>query len=230
MSRRTMRAVACTLGIATVGFAQLSPLEGLAHRSFAAHMLQHLALMLVAAPLLVWGRAGVVVLRSVPPEWRPALTRAGRWMRTARRPAVVWILFAAALWGWHLPGPYQAALSNAWIHVAEHVSFFGTAVLWWACLLGRRRLEPGGGMLYAFTTMVHAAWLAAILTFAPHVLYPYYALRAVPGLTALADQQLAGVLMWVPAGFVYVGVIVAEFFRLFATVEARVRRAEAVLP
>jgi putative membrane protein len=216
------------MGLVVLAAALVSPLDAAAHRSFAAHMVQHLLLMLVAAPLLVWGRAGVVVLTAVPPEWRPTAARAARRLRPLRAPVAAWTLFAVAVWGWHLPGPYDAALRNTWIHAAEHMSFFGTSVLWWACVFGRRRLEPVRGIVYVFTTMVHGAWLAAILALSPRVIYAFYA--SARGAFALADQQSAGVLMWVPVAFVYIGVIVALGFRLFADVEARVRRAEALAP
>jgi putative membrane protein len=220
------RRAACIAGLVVLAAALASPLDAAAHRSFAAHMVQHLLLMLVAAPLLVWGRAGVLMLVALPPEWRATAAHAGRRLRALRGPVTAWVLFAVALWGWHLPGPYDAALRNTWIHLAEHVSFFGTSLLWWAWVFGRRRLEPARGIVYVFTTMVHGAWLAAILALSPHVIYGFYALARGP--SALTDQQSAGVLMWVPVAFVYIGVIVALGFRLFADVEARVRRAEAL--
>jgi len=223
----TRRLLVCAAGLAVIAFAQLSPLEAASHRSFAAHMVQHLLLMLVAAPLVVLGRANLLALGAFPPEWRPGVVRFGRRLRYARHPLATWLLFAAALWGWHLPGPYQAALASPWIHLTEHVSFFGTAVLWWSSVVGRRRLAHAPAMAFVFTTMLHAAWLAALLTFSPRVLYPFYAAHAIAGLTALQDQQLAGVLMWVPPAILYVGIIVVLFFQWFAAIDLRMRRTEA---
>jgi putative membrane protein len=224
----TRRLLVCLAGLAVIVLAQFSPVEAASHKWFAAHMIQHLLLMLVAAPLLVLGRANLLVLNAFPPEWRPAVVRFGRRLRMLRRPLVTWLLFAVALWGWHLPGPYQAALRSPWIHLAEHVSFFGTAVLWWASVVGRRRLAHATAMAFVFTTMLHASWLAALLTFSPRVLYPFYAVHHFVGLSALQDQQLAGVLMWVPPGILYVGVIVVLFFQWFAAIDVRMRRADAV--
>ena len=228
------RWIACGAGVGAVVIAQLSPLEPASHRWFAAHMIQHLVLMLVAAPLLVAGRTNVLLLRIAPAEWRPVLLRWGRRSRVWRHPALVWVLFATALWGWHLPGPYDAALRNPWIHLAEHTSFLGTSILWWAALFGRRRLAHAPAMIFVFTTMLHAAWLAAVLTFSTRVLYPFYATHAAStfgrSVGPLADQQLAGVLMWIPPGILYVCVIVVLFFQWFAAVDTRVRRAEAVHP
>jgi putative membrane protein len=228
MTTRTRRAIACTAGFAVIAIAQFSALDREASRLFAAHMTQHLLLMLVAPPLLVWGRAHLLLLRALPPEWRPVLHRTGRRLDVARHPLAAWTLFAGALWGWHLPEPYQAALRVPWVHAAEHLCFFGTSVLWWACLVGRRRIAHAPAMVFVFTTMLHGAWLAALLTFAPRVLYPFYATRAEHyGLTPLQDQQLAGVIMWIPPGILYVSVIVVLFFGWFGVVEARVRRSEA---
>jgi putative membrane protein len=223
----TRRLLVCIAGLAVIAVAQLSPVETASHQWFAAHMIQHLLLMLIAAPLVVLGRANLLLLGALPPEWRPAVLRFGRRLRGLRHPVVTWLLFAAALWGWHLPGPYQAALRSSWLHLAEHVSFFGTAVLWWASVLGRRRLAHAPAMAFVFTTMLHASWFAALLTFSPRVLYPFYAVQRFAGVTPLQDQQLAGVLMWVPPGILYVSVIVVLFFQWFAAIDMRVRRTEA---
>lgn len=226
--RRAARLICCAAGIAVVAVAQFSPIESASHRWFSAHMVQHLLMMLIAPPLLVWGRAHTLLLASLPPEWRPGTVRAGRRLRVLRHPGVVWVLFAGSLWGWHLPGPYQAGLRSPWVHALEHLSFFGTSVLWWAAVAGRRRLAHAPAMAFVFTTMLHAAWLAGALTFSTRVLYPFYAVDPVAPVTPLQDQQLAGVLMWIPPGLLYMSVIVVLFFQWFRVAEARMRRAEAV--
>jgi cytochrome c oxidase assembly factor CtaG len=101
---------------------------------------------------------------------------------------------------------FQATLTHDWVHAAQHISFLGSALLFWWSLLGsRKRIDNGAGILYLFTTGVHTSILGALLTFTPSVWYPAY-LSTAPrwGLTALEDQQLGGLIMWVPAGIVYI--------------------------
>lgn len=200
-------------GMAALFVALVSPLDALGGALFSAHMLQHMVLMLVAAPLLVLGNPLVPFLWGLPPAWRP---RAGGWgrlpglrggWRVLTHPAAAWLLHAAALWVWHMPALYEATLTSQVVHIAQHLSFFGTALFfWWAAFeFGRRRSARFGfGVLYLFTTAVHSSILGALLTFSLVLWYPAYASRAAAwGLTPLEDQQLGGLLMWVPAGIVY---------------------------
>jgi putative membrane protein len=196
--------------------ALVSPLDALGGALFSAHMLQHVVLMMVAAPLLVLGRPLVPLLWALPPGWRRRLGG------VARRPAVrgawgflahplaAWSLHAAAIWLWHLPGLYQATLSSQAVHVLQHLSFFGTALLfWWATVeFGRRRRGFALGSLFVFTTMVQSSLLGALLTFSMIPWYPAYAGRTrVWGLTPLEDQQLGGLVMWIPPGLVYLAAV-----------------------
>jgi putative membrane protein len=208
------RAAACFAGgwLATT-IALLSPLDALAERLFWVHMVQHELLMLVAAPLLVLGRPLAVWSWALPPGWTRAIARPARVpaLRTAWRavtaPLAAWALHAAALWLWH-----AAAASEGW-HVVQHASFFATALLfWWACLGDpRSRGASGTGALYVFTTMVHTGVLGALLTVSRTPWYSTEALRY--GWTPLEDQQLGGLIMWVPAGAVYLAVGLALFAR-----------------
>jgi putative membrane protein len=150
-------------------------------------------------------------------------------------PLTVWILHGAALWIWHLPPLYQAAVENEGIHTWMHVSFFFTAALfWWALVHGRYgRLGYGLGVVFVFTTGLHATLLGALLTVAPSPWYPLYASRApAAGVDALDDQQLAGLLMWVPFGIVFVVVGLALFAAWLGEAERRVftTRAGRSLP
>jgi PQQ-dependent dehydrogenase (methanol/ethanol family) len=179
--------------------------------SFAAHMVQHELLMIVAAPLVALSGAAIAMLWALPAPARRALAtaRPGLGLRTAWRaltsPLVVFLLHAAALWIWHLPRLYQAALASEAVHAAEHVSFFGTAALfWWGIAHGRYgRLGYGPAALYVFATTAHSGLLGALLTLSPRVLYGWYAGGHPGGFTPLEDQQLAGLLMWVPAGVLF---------------------------
>ena len=119
----------------------------------------------------------------------------------------MWAIHAAALWVWHAPALFQATLRSDLVHTAQHVSFLGSALLfWWALVHGPRGLMGyGAAVLYVFTTSVHSGVLGAFITFTGRLLYPAYAgTTAAWGLTPLEDQQLGGLIMWVPAGLVYV--------------------------
>ena len=208
------RALSFALGMLALIVALLSPLDTLGEQLFAAHMAQHLVLILVAAPLIVCSAPLVPMLWAFDRTARHAI---GRWWNEAAIlpaiagvltiPAVAWCLHVAAIWAWHLPGPYQAALRSEWVHALEHVSFLGTALLfWWVVLApsGRRRLGFGMAIAFVLAAGMQGAMLGAILTFARGVWYPTQsAAVSVWGFTPLEDQQLAGIIMWVPSSFVY---------------------------
>ena len=151
--------------------------------------------------------------------------RLGLWWNRARilpgvaavltTPLVAWGLHVSILWAWHLPAAYQAALGNDAIHAVEHLTFLGTALLFWWVVLqpaGRRRLNHGMAVLYVVTAGMQGGLLGALLTFAGTSFYPAQSLSAASwGLTPLEDQQLAGLIMWLPAGLVYLGAAAALF-------------------
>jgi cytochrome c oxidase assembly factor CtaG len=144
------------------------------------------------------------------------------------RPVPILVLHLAALYVWHLPVLYDAALGNDLIHALEHLSFFGTAWLFWWLIIdekGRRRLGNGPAVLFVFLAGLASGALGALLTFAPAPLYPIQALGARAwGLTPLGDQQLAGLIMWVPAGVVYVLAAAVLFLRWMSEMDAAVAR------
>ncbi|HWF07944.1 MAG TPA: cytochrome c oxidase assembly protein [Bryobacteraceae bacterium] len=193
--------------------ALLSPLHEIGESLFSAHMLQHEVLMLVAAPLLVLSRPLVPMLHGMPMSWRKSI---GRWSKTRAVSGVwqgltgalsAWWIHAAALWIWHFPPLFDATLDNDWIHAAQHASFFLSALLfWWSLFYARGRDSYGAGVIYIFTTAVHTGILGALLTLSTRVWYTAYGdMPRAWGLTPLEDQQLGGLIMWVPAGLVYLG-------------------------
>jgi len=189
-------------GLAAVAVALASPLEGAAGALFSAHMLQHLLLVLVAAPLLVAGLPPLPV-RAAPP-W------ARRWLDVLLHPVVVWALATVTLWAWHLPVLYDAAVRNDVLHAFEHATLLGTALLVWAVVWGKgpRPAAVPEALALLFATMLASAALGAILTLAGSPLYGVHATTTEAwGLTALQDQRLAGGIMWVPAGLVYMAVM-----------------------
>jgi putative membrane protein len=195
-----------------LGVALVSPLHQLGGVLFAAHMAQHELLMVVAAPLLVLGRPVIPFLWALPMSWRRML---GGWsaLRSVNAtwvlltmPVVAWVLHGIAIWVWHAPSLYQATLRSDTIHTLQHVTFLATALLfWWALLHGREgRIGRPAAVIYLFTTSVHTSLLGALLTFSTSLWYPLYEATTLPwGLTPLEDQQLAGVIMWIPAGVAY---------------------------
>jgi putative membrane protein len=116
---------------------------------------------------------------------------------------IVFALHAAALWVWHLPVLYEAAVLDDRIHLIQHVCFTATAALfWWGLIRGRYgRSGYGAAFIYIFATALHSGGLGALLTFSDRPWYELYVQRT-PGGDALGDQQLGGVIMWVPAGIV----------------------------
>jgi cytochrome c oxidase subunit 2 len=228
------RALAGLLGLVALTAALASPLEPLAGLLFSAHMAQHLLLVLVAAPLLVVGVPLLALLWLLPPAARRGLVAAwrrgparGAWHRLSH-PLVAWALLVALLWGWHLPAAYQAALRATALHALEHASLLGAAGLfWWALLqpLGRRRLSRLAAPLMLFATAAQGGLLGAMITLAPEPWYSHYARVAeAAGFSALADQQLAGLLMWVPPGGLYLGVGCWLLFRALSSADARSAR------
>jgi putative membrane protein len=228
--RRHVAGFAAGLGVLAV--ALVSPLDALASERFAAHMIQHLLLILVAAPLVVSGRPATVMLGAVPPGRRRALHRATSTgacrslTAVLAHPVVVWALGTAVLWAWHLPALYELALRSNAVHAAEHATFFGTAALFWWLVIGagRRRgpVDRPTALALTFATALAGSALGAVLTFAAAPLYPLQAARAAAaGVPPLEDQQLAGVLMWIPPGVVYLVTMVTLLYRWFAELDAR---------
>lgn len=212
VSRR--RDVCFAAGIAALAAAVLTPLDALSSALASAHMVQHLLLVLVAAPLLALSAPSTTLMRGAPRAVRRGVGRARVRLRLTRRttqalwhPAPAWLLHLAALWFWHATGPYQAALDNPLVHTLEHATFLLTALLLWSVVVESARTgrtSPGLAILLIFGTAMHNVFLSALLTFARTPWYPGYAgTTEAWGLTQLADQQLAGAIMWVPGGLVY---------------------------
>jgi cytochrome c oxidase assembly factor CtaG len=182
------------------------------------------------------GAPAVPFAAAFPSGWRRTAHAAGRTpplavlRRATTHPVVTWLLALIALWIWHAPPLYELALRNQPIHVLEHVSFFGTALLyWWVALQpsGPRRLPRGFDVLYVFAGSFQGAALGFLLTFAAVPLYPFYgATVGTWGLTPLQDQQLAGIIMWLPSGLIYLVIAGGLFLRWMHATERSSRRLE----
>jgi putative membrane protein len=198
---------ACGWGV--LAAALLPPIDTLADGSFAVHMVQHEMLMVVAAPLLVASRtfeAWAWALRGSGVRTLAALARGWRWLATPWRS---WWLHAAALWGWHVPAFFNAALDNLALHALQHLSFLFSALLFWWAIYGRGlRAREGSAFVALLTTMFHMNALGLLLTFGPSAWYAHGHAFAL-GMTALEDQQLGGLVMWMLGGMAYLGAALA---------------------
>ena len=221
--------------------ALVSPFDAVADALFSAHMAQHLALILVAAPLLALGNVPLALAWAPPAGARRALARwwnaRGATQGVLRAvthagatPASAWLLHAVALVAWHVPVLYSAALGNPVVHALEHVSFLGTGWLFWwrvAQPSGRRVLGEAAGILYVMSMGLLGSAMGALLVFSRSPWYPVHAAGARAWHTTLvADQQLAGLVMWVPAGLVYVGAALALAARWMRADERRAVASE----
>jgi putative membrane protein len=195
----------------------LTPLHALGSRSFTAHMIEHELLMLIAAPLIAWSRPIGVLLWALPLRDRQTLGGLGQvryfkssWSLMAA-PMTASLLQGVAMWSWHAPALFNAALVSEGWHAAQHLSFVFTALLfWWSMNVAAvRERRPGVAAFWLFFTSVHSGLLGALMTFAQSPWYPRYVelgLSGMGGLTPLEDQQLAGIVMWIPGGMVHAAV------------------------
>jgi cytochrome c oxidase assembly factor CtaG len=208
------RPLAFWSGWLTLVAALVSPLHWLGEHLFTFHMIEHEILMAVSAPLIVAARPIGPMLWALPPYprlqaanlLRSAAVRGSWRAMSSGGPAT--LLHGVAIWVWHAPLLFDAAVENATLHRLQHVSFFATAVLfWWAVLW---RSPAGTAAWHVIITMLHTSVLGALMALAPRVLYGAQTAAAANwGLTPLEDQQLAGLIMWVPAGTVYAGTALA---------------------
>ena len=228
------RNAACfAAGWLVLAAALVSPIDTLGGALFSMHMVQHELLMVVAAPLLVLSRPLEAWTWGIAREWRAPLSSAGRWeplaslWRAATSPAGAWVFHAAALWAWHMPPAFEAALRNEGWHALQHATFFTSALaFWWSVLRGR---PHGAGLASVFTTMLHTGALGALLTFAPYPWYRHYAGQRLFELTALEDQQLGGLVMWVLGGLPYLAAALALLGAWLAhTGEARIPQRRGI--
>jgi cytochrome c oxidase assembly factor CtaG len=217
-------------GLVIAAGAVISPLHGWSETLFAAHMTQHLLLVIVAAPLLVLGRPSAPLIAALPSNVGKA---ASLLFVTVRKrapfllhPVSLWALHAFVLWAWHLPTLYDLALENTFMHGLEHATFLGSALLVWAAVFGERPIGEGASVLLLFATGLQSAALGALLALATQVLYDSHAVAApIAGFDPLTDQQLAGVIMWIPPGILYLAVSALMLSRLLQDTSPRIEEA-----
>ena len=233
---RLREAFAFVAGWMALALALLGPLDAFAGRSFAVHMAQHEALMLIAAPLLVRGRPLAVWAWALSARSRAATHRwltQSAWRhvwRTCTRPLGATVLQLATLFAWHLPAWFDSAVTHAGVHALQHASFLTAALcFWWAVRSGAparasSRAASGIALVCMFVTTLATGALGALLTFASMPWYRAYADGAAWGLSALEDQQLGGLLMWVPGGVAYLAAALVHAARILGYEHPPARR------
>lgn len=217
------RAWCFAAGLTAIGLALLSPIAAFSGLFFFMHMSQHVLLVMVAAPLLSLGAPMFPWLWALPRGLRLGLARLLRPRHPIRRaldaltrPGVATVLHLGTVALWHVPAYYDAAQGRTVTHDLQHLMFLGTALLFWwpvAPSVGPPRLGHGFAILYFIPPMLVGKFIGALITFAEEPLYATY--RAVPrvwGLSALEDQQLAGLTMWVGGAFFMFVAMTISFF------------------
>lgn len=226
--RFSRAAASYAAGVLLLLLALVSPLDTLGDDYlFSAHMLQHMLLVLVIPPLLLLGIPEGVARQALS---RPLV---GKIERALGRPLVAWTLAVTAMLVWHVPALYDAALENEGLHVAQHLCFLVTAsVFWWPVVapLEESRLQPPLAVFYLFSACLASSVLGILITFAPAGLYRAYLapddargvlplVRDAWGLSPATDQQLGGLLMWVPCCVVYLCAIMLTLARWYSAPE-----------
>ena len=204
-------------GWIVLAVALVSPVHAIGSLLFSVHMTQHELLMVVAAPLLVTSQPLVAsawafertTLANIS-QWRIGHVRVSHaankaWQRIST-PAVALAIHVVAVLAWHLPALYQATLRSDAMHALQHASFFMSAIAFWWGLLRARREAAAAGVAYLFIAMMITGVFGALLTFARELWYPAYAATAPAwGVSAIDDQRLGGMIMWIPGGLSYLG-------------------------
>ncbi|MGH9075033.1 MAG: cytochrome c oxidase assembly protein, partial [Acidimicrobiales bacterium] len=211
---RRWRAASFLGGLAAVFVALQSPIDYWSDYLFWVHMIEHLLLIVVAAPLIVLGAPWLVLLRGLPVGWRRGVSRVGLRVgrtgpvaalgRAVNRPVVAWLIFVIDFWAWHMPGPYDATLRYPVLHYTEHITFLAFAILFWLQVIDsqplRSRLSYPGRIAFLAAGAVQNWILAMALAFASGPWYAGYVHLAhrPGGITALDDQTIGAGIMWIP--------------------------------
>ena len=218
------RSIAFAGGLIAIAFALMSGIEQYDTALFSIHMVQHVLLILVAAPLIALAAPVTLLLRVSRPDARrrwilPVLH--SRALKALAHPVVAWALFVAVMWGSHFSPLFNVALENPWVHDLEHVLFLVTALLFWWPAVGLDptpwRMPHAARGLYVFLQMPQNTFLAVVILYASAPLYPHYAtLNRSWGPSPLVDQQMAGGIMWIAGDLLFIaaiGAIIAAWMR-----------------
>jgi putative membrane protein len=225
-------------GIAAIAAALIGPIDALAHELFSVHMVQHMLLVTVGAPLLLLGAPVRPLLRGLPLAIRRAvvrpLARSGAVRAVThllRHPLVAGGLYVGGLYAWHVPLLYDAALADPLVHVTEHTWFLATGLLFWSVVIDpipfRATLPYSARIFYLLLAGAgQNTILGGLLAFSTRLLYGSYADGGPEryGIDAVTDQRIGGAIMWVPGDLIFLGAASAAFF-LWLAQEERDQRA-----
>lgn len=222
------RVISFILGVSIIFISLFSALDKLGDDYlFSVHMVQHLFLTIVGAPLMVLGTPGWLIK---PLLRNRTIFKIGKFLTY---PAIAFVLYNGDFWLWHLPVLYDIALKNDLIHILEHLSFIVFSVVYWWPVLSNSeelpRLPLVGQILYVFLSGMPAVALGAGLTFADPLYAPYIYAPRVWGLSPATDQQLGGLLMWIPGSILNIIIISILFIQWMQRQDAKQREQEAIL-
>jgi putative membrane protein len=228
------------LGLAALLAALASPIDSYASISFTAHMVQHMLLTVVAAPLLMLGAPIRPLLRGLPAVVRSAVVRplarapvVRRIVHLLRHPLVAAALYVGGLYAWHVPGLYDAAVADARVHVLEHAWFFLSALLFWSVVIDPEpfRATLGYAARLPYLLVMGAAQntvLGGVLSFTTRPLYTAFEGSALFGFDRVTDQRVGGAIMWVAGDLVFLAAASVAFFLWLAEEEAMQKRRERI--
>ncbi len=230
------RSISYLSGLAVLWIATMSPIDVLSDQFFYMHMIQHLLLVMIAPPLLLIANPMPIALWGLPSSLRLEIGRGLRpgsrfrqVVRSVTTPGLVWLYFVAVLVGWHDPRLYGLALTNELVHDLEHLSFLGTAVLFWWHVIGcaphiHRRLSQGVRIGYALSVVPANALTGIAIAFASEPIYEHYTtVPRIGEMTVLQDQMLSGIIMWIPGSMMYIIaalILIAQVLRADSKEEA----------
>jgi cytochrome c oxidase assembly factor CtaG len=217
-------------GLGFIALALLSPVDRLGGQLFLMHMVQHMLLVMFAAPMLLLADPFPFFLWSLPTKWRSPVARLfegdspfRRFLIKVTQPGAAWLIFLTIYLGWHDPNAYNAALRYAWVHNLQHITVFVASLIWWWPIVGcaphiHARFPVWGKLAYVIGTIPPNMAIGVSIAFASEVLYTYYlTVPRVWGFTVLQDQQLAGAIMWIQGSEMYIMVALFLLGRLFMT-------------
>ncbi len=204
-------------GLFALALSLLSPIDRLGGQLFYMHMIQHMLSIMVAAPLLWLGMPFPVALWGLPAHLRRSIARFfvrdsafRQGLRKVTRPAIAWLAFITIYVGWHDANLYNLALERDWVHDLEHITFFGAALLYWWHVVGagpriHGRFPAWARIGYLIGTVPPNMLLGVIIAYSDTVIYTYYlSVPRIWGITALQDQMIGGVIMWIPGSMMFI--------------------------
>jgi putative membrane protein len=235
-SRFWFRFSASASGFILLAIALAGPLDRYSGELFSMHMSQHIVIAMFAAPLLLIARPMPAYIWSLPRPMRigagTALTSSGKLLTVLRvltRPTISLPLFIGTLYAWHIPAAYNSSLENEWLHLFMHFTMFATAVLFWWPIVGpppaHTLLSHPQRIVYMLLAVTPTALLAAVITLSKSVIFDFYLNSPGHfGWSVVDDQQIGGLIMWIPGNFVYLLTLTVLFFKWFATEEKKSSR------